>query len=290
MPGQQDNVIRRLVRWAESRPDIRAMLLTSTRANPQARVDEFSDYDIILAVTDHTRYSESDGWLEDLGPVLTLYRDPISTELGFETFCRVTHYEDGTKIDFIVLPVGLLRRIAEQPGLPDYLDVGYAVLVDKDGLTANLAHPTYRAHIPAVPTQKEYQDLVGEFFSETLYVAKHICRDDLLPLKHCLDCVAKQNHLRVMLEWRAELDHNWSLRPGAYGKNLKQYVAPALWSQLESTYVGSGRHENWEALLKTIGLFRGVAGQVAAGLGYSYPHSQDRRVTEYLNRVRASHR
>ncbi len=27
----------------------------------------------------------------------------------------------------------------------------------------------------------------------TIYVAKHICRDDLLPLKYCLDYVAKQD-------------------------------------------------------------------------------------------------
>jgi aminoglycoside 6-adenylyltransferase len=121
----------------------------------------------------------------------------------------VTHYEDGTKIDYTVYPVDLLTRIAKEPELPADLDVGYSVLVDKDKLTEQLKPPTYKAHIPAIPTEKEYQTLVEEFFSETVYVAKHICRDDLMPLKHCLDCMAKQEHLRRMLEWRIELRCLW---------------------------------------------------------------------------------
>jgi aminoglycoside 6-adenylyltransferase len=282
----EHDVVSSLVQWAEAKADIRAMLLTSSRANPQATVDEFSDYDIILAVTDFRRYLESDDWLEDFGRVLTVYKDPIHTEFGLGRFIRVTHYEDGTKIDYTVYPVDLLTRIAKEPELPADLDVGYSVLVDKDKLTEQLKPPTYKAHIPTIPTEKEYQTLVEEFFSETMYVAKHICRDDLMPLKHCLDCMAKQEHLRRMLEWRVELDHNWSVRAGAYGKNLKKYVAPAVWSELESTYVGPGKRENWKALFKTINIFRKVATEVADCLNYSYPHSLDERVVKYLGKTK----
>ncbi len=282
----EHDVVSSLVQWAEAKADIRAMLLTSSRANPQATVDEFSDYDIILAVTDFRRYLESDDWLEDFGRVLTVYKDPIHTEFGLGRFIRVTHYEDGTKIDYTVYPVDLLTRIAKEPELPADLDVGYSVLVDKDKLTEQLKPPTYKAHIPTIPTEKEYQTLVEEFFSETMYVAKHICRDDLMPLKHCLDCMAKQEHLRRMLEWRVELDHNWSVRAGAYGKNLKKYVAPAVWSELESTYVGPGKRENWKALFKTINIFRKVATEVADCLNYSYPHSLDERVVTYLGKTK----
>ncbi len=282
----EHDVVSSLVQWAEAKADIRAMLLTSSRANPQATVDEFSDYDIILAVTDFRRYLESDDWLEDFGRVLTVYKDPIHTEFGLGRFIRVTHYEDGTKIDYTVYPVDLLTRIAKEPELPADLDVGYSVLVDKDKLTEQLKPPTYKAHIPTIPTEKEYQTLVEEFFSETMYVAKHICRDDLMPLKHCLDYMAKQEHLRRMLEWRVELDHNWSVRAGAYGKNLKKYVAPAVWSELESTYVGPGKRENWKALFKTINIFRKVATEVADCLNYSYPHSLDERVVKYLGKTK----
>jgi len=282
----EHDVVSSLVQWAEAKADVRAMLLTSSRANPQATVDEFSDYDIILAVTDFRRYLESDDWLEDFGRVLTVYKDPIHTEFGLGRFIRVTHYEDGTKIDYTVYPVDLLTRIAREPELPAALDVGYSVLVDKDKLTEQLKPPTYKAHIPTIPTEKEYQTLVEDFFSETMYVAKHICRDDLMPLKHCLDFIAKQEHLRKTLEWRVGLEHNWSVRVGAYGKNLKKYVSPAVWSELESTYVGPGKRENWKALFKTINIFRKVATEVADCLNYSYPHSLDERVVKYLGKTK----
>lgn len=266
------------------------MLLTSTRANPHATVDEFSDYDVILAVTDHRRYSESDDWLGDFGDVLAVYRDPIRIEFGLEKFIRVTHYEDGTKVDYTVYPVDLLKRIAEEPELPTDLDAGYTVLVDKDKLTQRLKSPTYKAYIPVVPTEKEYQALVEEFFSETLYVAKHICRDELMPLKYCMDFMAKQNHLRRMLEWRVELDHNWSLVLGAHGKHLRKYAAPAIWSALERTYVAAGKDENWEALSATISVFREVAIEVGNYLSYSYPYSIDQSVVKHLDKLKDLYR
>ncbi len=47
-----DDVIRHLVEWADGRPEVRAMLLTSIRAIPNASIDAWSDYDVILVVTD----------------------------------------------------------------------------------------------------------------------------------------------------------------------------------------------------------------------------------------------
>jgi len=283
---QNQNVIDRLVQWAESKADIRAMLLTNSRTDPYATVDAFSDYDVILVITDFRQYLENEDWLEDFNRVLTVYRDPVRLNYGLETFTRVTQYDNGTKIDYTIWPVDLLRRVTEEPELPAYLDAGYTVLADKDNLTGQLKPPTFKAYIPAIPKKKEYQTLVEEFFLMTFYVAKHICRDDLMPLKYCLDYVIKQEKLLRMLEWRIELDHNWSVKPGAYGKGLKQYISPEIWSDLESTYVGAGKEENWKALFKTITLFRKIAVEVAGQLDFSYPYSLDERAMQYLNQVR----
>jgi hypothetical protein len=42
--------------------------------------------------------------------------------------------------------------------------------------------------------------------------------------------------------------------------------------------------ENWEAMFKTITLFRKVAIEVGTHLGYTYPHPMDREVVAYLNK------
>jgi len=285
---QEHDVMSSLMQWAESKVNIRAMLLTSSRTDSPTTVDRFSDYDVILVVTSIKPFLENEDWLEDFGKVLVMYRDPIRIEHGLETFIRVTQYENGTKIDYSIWPVDLVRRIIEEPKLPAGLDIGYSVLIDKDNLTEQLKPPTYTAYIPAIPTEKEYQTLVEEFFNITAYVAKHICRDDLMPLKYCLDYVAKQDKLLGMLEWGVELDHNWSISPGACGKGLKKYLKPEIWSELESTYVGAGKQENWEALFKTITIFRKVAIEVADHLGYSYPYSLDQRVVKYLDKIKGS--
>lgn len=282
-----DPVIARLQAWGEGRPSVRAMLLTSTRAIPNATVDVLSDYDVIVAVTDIHPYLADDSWLEDFGRVLVVYRDPVRLWYGLEKFARITQYEDGLKIDFTICPPEPLRRIAAEPELPPDLDVGYAVLLDKDGLTAGLKPPTHRAYIPSPPAEAEYQRVVEEFFHEATYVAKHLWRGDLMAAKYNLDYAMKHDNLRQMLEWRLEIAHGWSVRPGTYGRGLRRYLDPATWAELERSYVGGGEEENWEALFRTIDLFRRVAVEVGESLGYGYPDELHERAVRYLQRVKA---
>jgi aminoglycoside 6-adenylyltransferase len=69
--------------------------------------------------------------------------------------------------------------VAETTALPEDLDVGYRVLVDKDGATSSWAAPTQHAHIPPKPSRAEYDALVEEFWSVTTYVAKGLWRVEL---------------------------------------------------------------------------------------------------------------
>lgn len=285
---QSDDVIHRLIQWAEQQVPVRAMLLTSTRANPDASADIFSDYDVILVVQDIHPFYQDRTWLEDFGEVLVVYWDPIypAPDYGIELTANVTQYQDGLKIDFTLWPVELLRRIAKAPALPADLDVGYIMLLDKDHLTDGMKAPTYTAYIPTRPSDDTYQTAIQEFFSDAPYVAKCLWRDELMPAKWCLDYDMKHKYLRQMLEWRVGCDHNWSAPAGALGKGLKKRLPAEIWSQLEDTYVGAGIEENWEALFRTIALYRQVAIEVAGHLGYTYPHDLDRRVTTYVQQMK----
>ena len=286
-PRHPDEILDTVIQWAEELDPIRAVLLTSTRAVPSATVDIFSDYDIVLIVEDIRPFYEDRTWLENFGRVLVVYSEPIQpvANYGIEVFIDVTQYEDGLKIDFSLWPVELIREIAANPGLPAYLDIGYSVLLDKDHLTERLTAPTYKAYIPRPPTEHTYQTVIENFLSDAPYVAKNLWRDELLPTKYSLDTVMKHKYLRQMLEWRIEINHNWSVKPGAEGKGLKKGLPSEIWAELESTYVGAGTVENWEALFKTISLFRKVAIEVGDSIGYKYPHDLHQRVLAYLERV-----
>jgi aminoglycoside 6-adenylyltransferase len=281
----EPEVIANLIDWANHRPDIRALILTSSRTNPNSPIDEFSDYDVIVAVNDIQPYLDDEKWLEDFGKVLVLYRDPVQTEFDFKRFIRVVQYEDGLKIDFTLCPVGLLKRTASEPKAPGHLDDGYKVILDKDGLTGGMAAPTYQVFVPTVPTAAEYHTCVEHFFANAPYVAKYIRRGDLFPLNSML-YIMRDERLRLMLEWRVEIDHNWSLKTGFYGKGLVKYLTPEIIGELEDTFTGSGEDAYWNALFRIIDLFRKVAREVGQRLGYTYPEDLDERVVKYVYKIK----
>ena len=284
----EDTVIQQVVQWGEQQALICAVILTSSRAIPHAPIDAFSDYDVILVLREIKSFYEDRGWLETFGSVLAVYRDSLSLDRGFERAAYVTQYESGLKIDFTLWPVELLKSIASESQLPPEFDAGYHILVDKTQLTDGLQPPTYSAYIPKPPTDIQYQTTMEEFFLDTTYVAKFLLRDDLMAAKHILDHSLKQEYLLRMLEWRIEIDHAWSVKPGPYGRGLKRWLPPDVWTDLEVTYTGADLDSNWTALFRTIDLMRRVAIEVGQRLGYGYPDNLERRVRTYLLRVRES--
>jgi aminoglycoside 6-adenylyltransferase len=284
----QQKVIDQLIHWGEHEPFVRAMVLTSSRAIPHARTDAFSDYDVIVALSDIQPFFADRTWLGAFGSVLALFRDPLISDRGFQRSAYVTQYEDGLKIDFSLWPAELLRQVSVESELPREFDAGYKVLLDKDNLTADLQAPTYRAYIPTPPTETEYHAKIESFFLDTTYVAKFLWRDDLVAAKYILDQSLKQDHLLPMFEWHIEIDHRWSLKLGPYGRNLKRWLRQDLWADLEQTYTGADLESNWLALFRSIDLMRHVATEVGESLKYRYPDELEQRVRSYLRWVKDS--
>jgi aminoglycoside 6-adenylyltransferase len=282
------DVIPTLIQWAMARSPVRAVLLTSTRAIPDARVDALSDYDVILVVQDIHPFVADRTWLNDFGDLLVVYWDPIHPDpvFGIEQCGNVTQYADGLKIDFTLWPIALFQQIAAAPVLDAELDAGYRVLLDKDHLTDTLRAPTFTAYVPKPPSLTTYQTLINDFLSDAPYVAKCLWRDELLPAKWCLDSDMKHLYLRQVLEWRMAMDHRWSVPTGALGKGLKKRLPPDIWTALEQTYVGARIADNWEALAHTMALFRQVALEVGEQLGYAYPDDLHQRVSAYVQQIK----
>ena len=142
------------------------------------------------------------------------------------------------------------------------------------------------ALIPPKPIEQAYLALIEEFWWESTYVAKNLWRDDLVFARYNLDVVMRSELLLPLLEWRIELDHGWTWKPGIVGLGLKRALPTDLWSAFERTYVGPGIEENWEALFAMTALFRRAAIAVGQALGYTYPQELDDDVTAYLEEAR----
>ncbi len=284
LPSETE-VLGWLLAWAQPEAAVRAVLMTSSRGRPTGPVDVLSDYDLILVVSEAERFREDEAWQRAYGPPLARWGDQ-STEAGLTTsFCGVV-YADYVKIDYTVWPLALMDRFTQTGVLPAELDAGYRVLLDKDARATGWPAPTLRAYVPARPTAADYQALVEEFWWAATYVAKSLWRDELVFAHWCLDNELRAGVLRRLLEWRLELDHAWSLRPGVLGRGLKQQLPPDLWAGLQATFPGPALEDHWAALSATTALFRRVAREVGAALGYAYPAEIDERMTACLAAVR----
>lgn len=282
------DVLNAVVRWADAHALVRAVLLESSRAVEQAPLDALSDYDILIVVADVDPFAD-DAWLSAFGTPLVVFRSSVRVAETETSTCLVL-YDDYVKIDVIIWPVALLGQVVERGALPDALDWGYRVLLDKDHLTDRLPAPTRTAHIPARPSAAAYQALVNEFWWESTYVAKNLWRDELAPAKYSLEVVMTFDLLRRMLEWRIEVDAEWSWKPGVLGRGLKRRLAPERWTAFEQTLAGASIEDNWQALFATTTLFAQVAREVATALGFTYPNELERKVSAYLHAVRAEPR
>jgi aminoglycoside 6-adenylyltransferase len=276
-----------IIQWATRKNEIRAVLLTSTRAVPNAHVDALSDYDVILIVQDIHPFVSNREWLNDFGDVLVVYWDSVYPHpmFGIDCCANVTQYSSGLKIDFTLWSVELFQKIVAAPLLPDELDAGYQILLDKDDLTETMQPPSFKAYLPKPPTLEHYQTHINDFLTDAPYVAKCLWRNELMPLKWALDYDMKHVYLRQMLEWYVGVKHNWSVPVGSLGKGLKKLLPPDIWERLEQTYAGADIAENWEALINTMELFRQVSIEVGEHLGYAYPNDLHERVVAYVERI-----
>jgi aminoglycoside 6-adenylyltransferase len=284
IPEEKD-VVDQLVTWGTAHPLIRAMILTSSRTRPDGLVDLLSDYDLILAVTDVSAFAFKDEWTADYDRPMVRWGDQGEMH-GLATYFRGVIYQNHIKIDYSIWPVEMLERIAASGSLPDQLDVGYRILLDQEGRTAQWKPASYQAHIPTKPTNVEYHALVEEFWWTATYVAKSLWRDDLVFARWNLEQDIKLGTMLRMLEWRIEIDHHWSVKPGILGRGLKQMLPPDIWSEFARTYGPFDVEAIWEALVRAIALFRRVAMDVGTSLGYVYPQEVDDNVSAYLEAIR----
>lgn len=118
------------------------------------------------------------------------------------------------------------------------------------------------------------------------YVAKGLLREELLPTKWVLDFDLRFDYLLPLRQWRAECDHDWSLKTGNLGKGLQAHLPADTWSELEQTFTDATPEANWDALFDMITVFGRVAQEIAQALGYTYPEQLITRVTDHARRMR----
>ncbi len=270
----EQEILTQLKRWAEAHPNVRTMILTSSRADPHRQPDVLSDYDVEVFVRDLTPFTENDAWVHRFGEIMVRWPRKPTPTFSDEWITQLVLYEDGTRIDFQVT--------ALPPGASENLAAGYRVLVDKDGGGATLPEPTYaRFHVQA-PTAEAFADRVNAFWWDVIYVAKALQRGELNYAKYMLDGAIRFDQLLPLLKWHVALHHAQPVNVGVYGRWLHRRLDPDLWMLYRRTFADADFEDNWRSLFATLALVRRLGHDIADACGFDYPETTDRQVTDYI--------
>jgi aminoglycoside 6-adenylyltransferase len=268
----RDTLLGRVLAWARTRPDIDAVLLTGSRARDDGAVDACSDHDVELYTDDPSRYDGPSAWLEAIGRVWVAL--PLAHAAGGVT--RLVFFERGEKVDFQILPLAVLERLAAE-GLDDLHQRGYRVLLDRSGRAARLPPSLATPPQREPPTEAEFLATCTEFWFEAAHIPRCLARGELWVAKH-RDWTMKQRLLDV-LEWHAAAEGHdvWHL-----GTRMRRWSSDANWGRLQDAFGRFDPEDAFAALQATADLFADVSRAVARTHGFRHPEEMEAAIRAYV--------
>ena len=201
-------------------------------------------------------------------------------------------FEGGLDVDFAIFPAKQVQQILSAGVPPDIADIiqrGVRVIVDKDGLAAQLLQMPLDVPLPPPPTQAEFLEVVNDFWYHTVWTAKHLRRGELWWAKSCCDDYLKYR-LRRMMEWHARATKGQGYDTWMRGRFLEEWADPRAVQELKGIFAHYDAEDVWRALLATMNVFRWVAVEAAERLGYPYLKLGDECATELVEVLHSTRR
>ncbi|MCD9617971.1 AadS family aminoglycoside 6-adenylyltransferase [Chryseobacterium gleum] len=283
---EREEKLEQIIHWAENNPDIRAVLLTSSLVNPYAPVDDFSDLDVELVFENRSSYESGNEWVRLFGEPISMIEEDDRVFEGKHAM-KMVLYKDHVKVDFKLYQVSEFIEEIKEEILPEDWDVGYKVLIDKDDLTKNMKPPTYQSIMIQKPTEKEFQQLMNDFWWDTTYVAKSLKRGDIFYAKFMSENILRTDYLVPLIEWYIAGNHDWNnITTNKHGRLFKKYLSVDLWSKVGKTFSGSDIEENWKALFEWTDLVHELGTSLAVKLNFTYPQNLEDNIRNYLKEVK----
>jgi aminoglycoside 6-adenylyltransferase len=277
-----DNIVQKIVEWAKTQPEIKGLILTSSRAGA-SEIDEFSDYDIMVLTNTAEKYLISDNWIKEINPVWVYQKESFNCKQNLIP-TRLVIFEGNIKVDFSFWPVDIINSFI-QDGLSDDMNMGYVVLLDKDGLCEKFPKASGSGFIEKKPTNDEFLTFIYNFWFEVLGVAKYIKRNDMFFAKSIDNGIVKEILLKMVI-WNLQSKNDWKVKTHSEGKKMYSWLDDETIETIGSAYSGFNRNESWKSLLNTIEIFRKISKETAYALDYLYPDNVDENISRYIEKMR----
>jgi len=299
----------RFVAWAQEREDIRMAVVVGSWARSDHPADEWSDLDIGFSTTHPERYLSSDGWVAEIANVWLMFPDATGVtrhvlfEGGLDAGLAPIPHSD---VRMAVRLVPALRRLPLRVMIPapvrkgierqlataaEYIGRGVRVILDKDAVAQRFLAllPPHEPHRD-LPSQRDYEAAVSQFWFEAVWSAKHLRRGELWYAKNAGVDGSMKSLLLRMLEWNAWLAHGAKVDTWERGRFLEEWGDPRVSEELSRTFAHYDAEDVGRALLATMDVFRRVAIETGERARYAYPAEADARVTEWVKTCMANRR
>jgi aminoglycoside 6-adenylyltransferase len=226
---------------------IRAVYMHGSRANPNAKKDKYSDYDIVFVVTEIDSFVEDKNWINVFGGIAFVFEGLKNENIFFEKeindlsrfYCWCMLFKDGSRLD-------LLAEIKDEAMKSKFTaNKRTVVLLDKDDcLPKN------------TPTKEKYAACCAGFWWFLNDVAKAIARGQLPTAKEIFESTIKET-LNQMIDWHRTV-----------------LTVPDDYTNF------------WHTIFAACELFSKTASEVAEQYGFTYDSQGEKNMLNYLTKVR----
>ncbi len=274
---QPDEILELILNTAKEDENIRAVLMTGSRANPDCPKDKYQDFDIVYFVKEVAPYWDNMEWIEKKFGKPALIQKPESMQLippdNDGNFMYLMLFPDGNRID-----LQITANTYEDDGEPAVL------LLDKDGNFPKISVKKDFWYVQK-PDQKLFSDCCNEFHWCLNNVAKGIARDELsYAMKQLNECV--RDMLVQMLTWYVGVQYDFSVSAGKEGKYFKKLLPNHIYEKFTKTYSDADYEHMWDAVFTMLYLFEEVARDVAEQLQFTYDEEEEKGIEKYMMQVK----
>lgn len=273
-----DEMMELIGKIARDDDNIRAVLLTGSRADPDCAPDTYQDFDIVYFVRDVRPYWDNMAWLEGRFGKPSLLQKPESMRLiapeQTGSYVYLMLFPDGNRIDLTIT-----AKPYAHSGEPAVL------LLDKDGNFPKIEIQRDFWHVRK-PDGKRFSDCCNEFHWCLNNAAKGIARDELSYAMEQLNHYVR-DMLLLMLEWYAVVNHGFSVSVGKNGKYLKKLLPADVYQSWRKTYSDADGAHMWAAAFEMLALFGRAARRVAEALSVPYDEAEEAGIARYMEQVKS---
>ena len=261
-----DQEILGLILETAKKLQVDTVALSGSRTDDQAPKDEFQDYDVVYVVDDLDNLTRDISWLDRFGKRII----EQEVTLGHRRLYLML-FEDGNRIDLTLCP---------QEHMQEWVDseAGFTVLEDKKGIFETYSPSPERFWIhPASET--DFEKSCNEFWWVSAYVAKGICRNQVIYATVHLYSICQQELLKV-LAWQVASDRG-TVDIGKNYKYLFNYLPDEKEKEFSNLLDFASLDKITQTLFATMSIFHREAQDLAQKIGLDYDREMAEKMIDY---------